>query len=63
MKKKDLLVIIMILITAAILYLGVQFYIATQKKEEQIGLVYHQDKIILAFDIHVDKIYDYQKLK
>lgn len=59
MKKKDLIVIVVIVALAACSYFGYKFWLDSQKKgEEQMGLVYHRDQIVLAFEVNTDKVYD-----
>lgn len=59
MKKKDIVVMGIILVVAAGIFLGVKLYASSRKNEEQMGYVYYQNTIILAFDINRDKIYDF----
>lgn len=60
MKKKDILVMAIILAVAALLYGGFQLFLNSSKKDgRQMGYVYYQNSIILAFDVNRDKIYDF----
>lgn len=61
MKKKDIFVILGILVAALAIYLGYSVYKNNTTKEDdrQMGYVYYQNTIILAFDVNRDKIYDF----
>jgi len=59
MKKKDILVMVAIVVVAALLYGGFHLFLNKGDDTRQMGYVYHQNKIILAFDINRDKIYDF----
>lgn len=60
MKKKDILVMAVIAALAVILAVGFNWYNNSKKTDEsQLGHVYYRNSIILAFDINVDKTYDF----
>ena len=60
MKKKDLLVMLGIVVIAGVLYFGLKLINEfSNKEEERFGYVYYRNQIILAFDIDIDKVYDF----
>ncbi len=56
MKKKDLIVIIVILGMSVALYLWLKLF--SGEPEKELGTVTHKNEIVLAFDINKDYMYE-----
>ncbi len=60
MKKKDWIFIGVILGIAVLMYAGFQIYNSLNKKDNQLGVVYHNNEMLFKFDVNEDKTYSFE---
>ena len=59
MKKKDLIVILGMLLLAGALFGGFKVYESLNKPKEEFGMVVHGNEILFYFDVNKDATYDF----
>ena len=59
MKKKDLIVILVMLFLAGAIFGGFKLYESMNTPKEQFGMVVHNNKVLFYFDVNKDATYDF----
>ena len=59
MKKKDVIVILVMVVLAGVLFGGFKLAESLNKDKEEFGMVVHGNKILFYFDVNKDATYDF----